>query len=75
MNIQGILTYCNRCGFKIFRRAEKKVLYQENGYFEIWREIDNIPDDWIVYNDEHLCPKCAQDWKKVIMPIDGGKNA
>lgn len=75
MNTQGTLTYCNRCGFKIFRRSEIKTIGGGYKYFELWKEKDPLPDGWMQYGDEHLCPKCAKDWKKAIRPIDGGKNA
>ena len=72
MNIYGALTYCNRCGFKIFRRYEKKEKAGSLVYIESWEEIDPLPDGWVQYGDEHLCPKCAMDRKKVIRPIEGG---
>ena len=75
MNIYGALTYCNRCGFKIFRRYEQKIETCTVSYIERWKEIDPLPDGWVQYGDEHLCPKCAKDWKNAIRPIDGGKNA
>lgn len=75
MNIYGMLTYCNRCGFKIFRRYEQKIEKGLCAYIESWEEIDPLPDGWVQYGDEHLCPECAKEWKKAIRPIDGGKNA
>jgi uncharacterized protein YbdZ (MbtH family) len=65
MNIRGTLTYCNRCGFKIFRKGEISVMY---GY-TTWTDIEKLPEGWEVFHDEHLCPECAKAWKKVITPV------
>lgn len=67
MNIKGTLTYCNRCGFKIFRKGEIKS--EAPFYYHVWQDIDPLPAGWRVFNNEHLCPKCAAEWKMAIEPI------
>jgi hypothetical protein len=66
MNIIGTLTYCNRCGFKIFRKGE--IRCDPPIYSNIFTDVDPLPNGWIQFNNEHLCPKCAEDWKAAIKP-------
>lgn len=64
MNIKGTLTYCNHCGFKIFRKG--KISFSKYGASAYFEDIDPVPEDWANYGDEHLCPQCAKAWKKSI---------
>ena len=67
MNIKGTITYCNRCGFKIFRKGEIKS--EAPFYYQAWQDIDPLPAGWRVFDNEHLCPKCAAEWKVAIEPV------
>ena len=67
MNIRGTITSCNRCGFKIFRKGEIK--YDPLVYACNWNDIDPLPEGWIEFNSDHLCPQCAKDWKAAIEPV------
>ena len=67
MNVRGTLTYCNRCGFKIFRKGE--IESEPPFYYHLWKDIEPLPDGWREFDNEHLCPKCAAEWKAAIEPV------
>lgn len=67
MNIRGTLTYCNRCGFKIFRKGNMEI--DEKTLACYWKDVDPIPEGWRAFQNEHLCPSCAKDWKAAIEPV------
>ena len=62
MEVRGFLTYCDRCGFKIFRKAERK------GYpnVDLWVAEEDLPEGWTMMGHVHLCQKCSEAWNKFI---------
>lgn len=66
MEIKGALTYCDRCGFKIFRRG--KLI--PGTYGMVWGFFDDLPDGWEEFRDTHLCPKCSKVWNELVGRTD-----
>ena len=59
MDVRGYITYCDRCGFKIFRKAEEKT-----GPTVVWWTPEELPEGWEVFGCKHLCPVCSKLWNE-----------
>lgn len=61
MTVKGAITYCNRCGFKVFRKANTEL--STLSYYPV-TTYEELPEGWKEYGDKHLCSECAKAWDR-----------
>ncbi len=68
----GIMTYCDRCGKELFRRAELGRFVVDKGtMFQNIHKYEDLPKGWVVIGTDLLCPYCAT---RVFHPHDGERK-
>lgn len=68
----GIMTYCDRCGKELFRRAERgRFIVDKGAIFQHINKYEDLPKGWVVIGTELLCPYCAT---RVSQPHDGERK-
>ena len=68
----GIMVYCDRCGKRLFRRAERGRFIVDNGAtFQNIQKYEALPNDWKIVNTELLCPYCTT---RIFYPHDGERK-
>ena len=68
----GIITYCDRCGKELFRRAERGRFIVDKGVmFQHINKYEDLPKDWVIIGSDLLCPYCAT---RVSKPHDGERK-
>lgn len=68
----GIMTYCDRCGKELFRRAERGHFIADKGtIFQHINKYEDLPKGWAVIGNDLLCPYCSTRFSK---PHDGERK-
>jgi hypothetical protein len=64
--INGRLTICDRCGEQVFSKYTGEGV--TDGGYTRWDKFENLPDGWESHYDGigMLCPKCNEEYKKLI---------
>lgn len=69
----GIMTYCDRCGKELFRKAERgRFIVDKGTMFQHIHKYEDLPKGWKIINTELLCPYCAT---RIFYPHDGERKA
>lgn len=69
----GIMTYCDRCGKELFRRAERgRFIVDKREIFQHIQKYESLPKGWTVVDKALLCPYCTT---RSYFPNDGGRKA
>ena len=56
----GVITYCDRCGKELFRRAERgRFIVDKGTMFQHINKYEDLPKGWVVIGTDLLCPYCA----------------
>lgn len=68
----GIMTYCDRCGKELFRRAERgRFIVEKGSIFQHIHKYEDLPKGWVVADQGLLCPYCSTC---VFQPHDGERK-
>ena len=68
----GIMTYCDRCGKELFRRAERgRFIMDKGSMFQHIHKYEDLPKGWAVVGTDLLCPYCST---RVFQPHDGERK-
>ena len=63
--IKGRLSICDRCGEKAFSKCIGEG--ELDGGYTRWNKFEPLPDGWeYVSTLGLLCPKCNEEYKKLI---------
>lgn len=69
----GIMTYCDRCGKELFRRAERgRFIVDKGAMFQHIQKYEALPKGWTVVDQTLLCPYCTT---RSYFPNDGGRKS
>ena len=67
-----IMTYCDRCGKELFRRAERgRFIVDKGAMFQHIHKYEDLPKGWVIIGTDLLCPYCST---RVFQPHDGERK-
>ncbi len=68
----GIMVYCDRCGKRLFRRAERgRFIVDSGATFQNIQKYEALPKGWTVVDQALLCPYCTT---RSYFPNDGERK-
>lgn len=68
----GIMTYCDRCGKELFRKAERgRFIVDKGTTFLNIQKYEALPKGWTIVNQDLLCPYCTT---RYYFPNDGERK-
>lgn len=68
----GTMTYCDRCGKELFRRAEcGRFIVDKGTMIQRIYKYEDLPKGWVIVGTDLLCPYCST---RVFQPHDGERK-